>query len=179
MKDLKLINTEKLVDVIKQINPILVKADKKPIATSKGAKATLVDCFTKAVEGFPEDTKLPKAVIQFYNDVYADEIDQPATEEPKTKKGKTAAAKPAKAAKEPKEKKETLPRDKYGFREGSNGNMLMEALSTGPMKMAEIKVADWNKSHITFYELFAKLKAEGILDMNDEKQLFIVKAKKK
>ena len=95
-------------------------------------------------------------------------------------KGKDDLARAAlKEKKEPKEKKEALPRDEFGFREGSNGNLFMEALKQGPMKMSEIKEASWNRSHITFYELYNKLKAEGILDMNAEKQIFIVAKKKK
>jgi len=74
MKDLQEVELKELKAVIKELNESGLMSKKiKLVAISK---EELVKALTDAVENLSEEAKVPQLVADFYNDLYADEMDE-------------------------------------------------------------------------------------------------------
>ena len=74
MKALEEINAKELKAVVKELNESGVLP--KKIRLVGISIENLVQEFSKAIEELPEDAKVPQMAADFYNDLYADEIDE-------------------------------------------------------------------------------------------------------
>jgi hypothetical protein len=79
MKELKDVNIKELKVVIKELNDSgLIK---KKIGLVGVTNQKLLDAFTEALGDLPENKEVPQGIADFYNDLYADEIEQDITDE--------------------------------------------------------------------------------------------------
>ncbi len=74
MKALEEINAKELKAVVKELNESGVLP--KKIRLVGISIENLIKEFSKAIEELPEDAKVPQMAADFYNDLYADEIDE-------------------------------------------------------------------------------------------------------
>ena len=73
MKDIKEIDAKELKTVVKELNDMGILDKKIKIV---GAKTeNILKEFTEAIESLPEDADIPASIATFYNDIYADELD--------------------------------------------------------------------------------------------------------
>ena len=73
MKDIKEIDTKELKHIAKELNSSGLLPKKIKIVGSSNEQ--LLKDFSEAVEKLPEDTEIPALIATFYNDIYADEMD--------------------------------------------------------------------------------------------------------
>ena len=74
MKDLKDVDAKELKSVVKELNDSGL-LDKK-IRLVAISVQNMLDLFVKEVEALPEDAEVPQIVADFYNELFADEIDE-------------------------------------------------------------------------------------------------------
>lgn len=74
MKDLKDVDAKELKSVVKELNDSgLLEKKIRLVAISV---QNMLDLFVKEVEALPEDAEVPQIVADFYNELFADEIDE-------------------------------------------------------------------------------------------------------
>lgn len=124
------IDFAKLKEAVKELNASgLVEESIKTVGTGKEALATL---FGDTIDAMNEETaaQLPEAVVDMYNALFSDEVEEEEKVEKEVKAAKPAKEKKEKVAKEPKPKKEVA-RGPFGSVVGSAANAIDELIAAG------------------------------------------------
>ena len=167
MKDLEDIKMGDLRSAVKALNDTGLLEEKIRVAGIK--KEEIVEKFTKAIEGFEEGAELPAVVIDFYSDLYADEIEEePEKEEKEEKKEKVTKKDKKTTDKEKKETRKTGKKSRYGHAEGSQAAQLDDLLYKGATLEEMMEAIDSTKARVNSHIYHLKTKKELNIVKNKE-----------